>query len=124
MFDEYAVKYLNKIIDAIHDMNTPVIVHICGKMNAVKKFVPQIKSDAISTDSSISLKKLKEEYPGITTMGNLSTFLLEFGEEEKIALLTEKLKNEGINIISPACGLSTSTPLRNITAMTNRVKEL
>ncbi|MBC3796801.1 MtaA/CmuA family methyltransferase [Acetobacterium tundrae] len=123
MFGEYAVKYLNKIIDAIHETNTPVVVHICGKMNAVKKFVPQIKSDAISTDSSISLKKLKEEYSQLTTMGNLSTYLLEFGEAEKISILTEKLKNDGIDIISPACGLSTSTPLRNINAMTNRVKE-
>jgi len=123
MFDEYAVKYLNKIIDAIHETNTPVIVHICGKMNAVRKYVPEIRSDAISTDSSISLKKLKEEYPELTTMGNLSTYLLEFGEEEKIATVTEKLKEDGIDIISPACGLSTSTPLRNINAMTRRVKE-
>lgn len=123
MFDEYAVKYLNKIIDAIHEMNTPVIVHICGKMNAVRKYVPEIRSEAISTDSSISLKKLKEDYPELTTMGNLSTYLLEFGEAEKIATVTEKLKEDGIDIISPACGLSTSTPLRNINAMTSRVKE-
>ncbi|MEO1814326.1 MAG: uroporphyrinogen decarboxylase family protein [Acetobacterium sp.] len=122
MFDEYAVRYLNKIIAAIHETNTPVIVHICGKMNAVRKFVPAIKSDAISTDSSISLRKLKEDYPELTTMGNLSTYLLEFGETEKVAKQTEKLKLDGIDIIAPACGLSTSTPLVNITAMTNRVK--
>jgi [methyl-Co(III) methanol-specific corrinoid protein]:coenzyme M methyltransferase len=124
MFGEYAVRYLNKIIDAIHETNTPVIVHICGKMNAVKKYVPEIRSDAISTDSSISLKKLKEEYPGITTMGNVSTYLLEFGEAERVSNLTEKLKRDGIDIIAPACGLSTSTPLKNITAMTNCVKEV
>lgn len=122
MFDEYAVRYLNKIINAIHAMNTPVIVHICGKMNAVKKYIPKIKSDAISTDSSINLKILKDEYQGLTTMGNVSTYLLEFGDEEKIANQTSRLVNDGINIISPACGLSTSTPLKNIESMTKIVK--
>ncbi|OAA90512.1 MtaA/CmuA family methyltransferase [Clostridium ljungdahlii] len=123
MFKEYAVRYLNKVVDAIHAMNTPVIVHICGKMNAVKKYMPQIKSDAISTDSLVNLKMLKEEYPDLTTMGNLSTFLLEFGDEEKIANQTDRLVRDGINIISPACGLSTSTPLKNIASMTKVVKE-
>jgi len=123
MFDEYAVRYLNKIIRAIHAMNIPVIVHICGKMSAVKKYIPKINSDAISTDSSINLKMLKEEFPGLTTMGNVSTYLLEFGDEEKIAKQTIRLINDGINIISPACGLSTSTPLKNIESMTKMVKE-
>ena len=123
MFNEYAVRYLNKIVDAIHEMNTPVIVHICGKMNAVKKYIPQIKSDAISTDVSVNLKMLKDEYPKLTTMGNVSTFVLEFGDEEKVVNQTSRLVKEGINIISPACGLSTSTPLKNIASMTKVVKE-
>jgi [methyl-Co(III) methanol-specific corrinoid protein]:coenzyme M methyltransferase len=123
LFDEYAVRYLNKIVDAIHAMNTPVIVHICGKMNAVKKYIHYIKSDAISTDAVVSLKLLKEEYPTLTTMGNLSTFLLESGEQEKIAKQTNRLVNDGINIIAPACGLSTSTPVKNIVTMTKVVKE-
>jgi len=123
MFDEYAVRYLNKIINAIHSMNIPVIVHICGKMNAVKKYIPEIRSDAISTDVSVNLKMLKEEYPQLTTMGNISTFVLEFGDEEKVANQAARLVNDGINIISPACGLSTSTPLKNIASMTKVVKE-
>lgn len=123
MFKEYAVRYLNKIVDAVHAMNTPVIVHICGKMSAVKKYMPEIKSDAISTDSIVNLKMLKEEYPEITTMGNLSTFLLEFGDEGKVANQTNRLLRNGINIIAPACGLSTSTPLKNIVSMTKVVKE-
>lgn len=121
-FNEYAVRYLNQVIDAIHAMNTKAIVHICGKMNAVKKYIPEIKSDAISTDAFISLKMLKEEYPTLTTMGNLSTFILEFSDEEKVANVTNKLVKDGIDIIAPACGLSTSTPLKNIVSMTTIVK--
>lgn len=122
IFKEYAVRYINKVVDAIHDAGAGVIVHICGKMDAVKKYIPEIKSDAISTDALVNLRLLKEEYPELTTMGNLSTFLLELGTPDKISAQTERLIKEGINIISPACGLSTATTIENINAMTNTVK--
>jgi [methyl-Co(III) methanol-specific corrinoid protein]:coenzyme M methyltransferase len=32
MFEEYAVTYLNKLIDGIRQTETPVIVHICGNL--------------------------------------------------------------------------------------------
>lgn len=123
MFEEYAVRYLNKLIDGIHSLNAPVIVHICGNMNTVKNLIPQIKSDAISTDAVVNLRLLKEEFPSLTTMGNLSTYLLQFGTPDKVYAQTKRLLNDGIDIISPACGLSTSSSLENIQALTNTVKE-
>jgi MtaA/CmuA family methyltransferase len=123
MFEEYAVTYLNKVIDGIHAFGAPVIVHICGNMNTVKPLIPSIRSDAISTDALVNLKLLKKEYPEITTMGNLSTYLLEFGKPTEVADRAESLVRDGVDIISPACGLSTSTALENINAMTTVVKE-
>ena len=122
MFGEYAVVYINKLVDAIHEMGVPVIVHICGKMQAVTQHIANLHADAISVDALVSLKKLKEAYPHLTTMGNLSTFLLEFGEADKIQQNTERLISEDINILAPACGLSTSTPLSNIQAFTGTAK--
>jgi len=123
MFDEFAVTYLNRIIDGIHASGAPVLVHICGEMKAVKPSLARLHADAISTDAFVNLKQLKAEYPEITTMGNLSTILLESGEEEKVARRTASLVRDGIDIISPACGLSTSTSLAAIRAMTGTVKE-
>lgn len=123
MFEEYALRYINKLVDGIHSVNAPVIVHICGNMNTVKPLIPQIKSDAISTDALVNLRLLKEEFPSLTTMGNLSTFLLELGTPEKVSAQTERLLSDGIDIISPACGLSTSSPIENIQALTSTVKE-
>ncbi len=123
MFEEYAVPYLNKLIDGIHAMNAAVIVHICGNMNTVKHLLPQIKSDAISTDALVNLRLLKEEFPSLTTMGNLSTYLLEFAGPDQISKQTAKLVRDGIDIISPACGLSTSSALENIRALTDTVKK-
>lgn len=122
MFEEYAVTYLNKVIEGIHTSNSPVILHICGNMNRVKHLIPLLKSDVISTDALVNLQALKEEFPQLITMGNLSTYLLESAAPEKIIERTSQLIRNGIDIISPACGLSTSTPLANIQAMTKTVK--
>jgi [methyl-Co(III) methanol-specific corrinoid protein]:coenzyme M methyltransferase len=71
----------------------------------------------------LSLKGLKAEFPELTTMGNLSTYLLQSGGREQVAGRARQLVRNGVDIISPACGLSTSTALATIAAMTAAVKE-
>ena len=122
LFQEYAIRYLNDLAASIHALATPVIVHICGKMGAGARLLPGLASDAISVDAMIDLKGLKSTAPGLTTMGNLSTYLLQWGSPQKIADRAVELVQDGVNIIAPACGLSTSTTLANITAMTRAVQ--
>ena len=122
MFGDYAVPYLNRLADAIHGRGAKAIIHICGRMEAVKKYLPELHSDAVSTDAMVNLKAIKAEYDGLTVMGNVSTFALQLQEPEPIRTVTEKLVADGIDIISPACGLSTKTPVGNIAAMTEVVK--
>jgi [methyl-Co(III) methanol-specific corrinoid protein]:coenzyme M methyltransferase len=123
MFKEFAVPYLNKLIDGIHGTGVPVVVHICGDIKSVKQYIPEIRCEAISTDAMVNLKSLKEEFPSIVTMGNLSTYTLEFGNPERVSAQTKRLVENKIDIIAPACGLSTSSPLDNIKALTQTVKE-
>jgi [methyl-Co(III) methanol-specific corrinoid protein]:coenzyme M methyltransferase len=123
MFSEYAVLYLNRLNDEIKKLGVPVIVHICGKMQAVTESIAKLHADAISVDAFVSLTKLKAKYPSITTMGNFSTYMLEFAQTPAVEKMAEKLLLDKIEILAPACGLSTSTPLKNITAFTGRVKD-
>jgi [methyl-Co(III) methanol-specific corrinoid protein]:coenzyme M methyltransferase len=124
MFEEYAVPYINKIAAAIIAMDVPVIVHICGDVKSVKQHIKNLQGKAISVDAMVNLQTLKQEYSALTTMGNLSTYLLEFSEREKVYTATQSLLKHDIDILAPACGLSTSTPLSNITAFTSAVKEI
>ncbi len=121
MFKEYAVPYLQKAITAVHEIGLPVIVHICGDLNPVKASLLTLGADVISVDAVMSLRRLKEEFPSLKTMGNVSTFMLESGPADKIQQRTAQLVTDGIDIIAPACGLSTSTPLANIRALTETV---
>jgi [methyl-Co(III) methanol-specific corrinoid protein]:coenzyme M methyltransferase len=123
LFKEFAVPYINRIVEEVHKTGVPVIVHICGDVKTVKKHLPALRGNAISVDAMVNLHKLKEEFPSLTTMGNLSTYMLESGDTEKIFTAAGRLLEQKIDILSPACGLSTSTPLSNIKAFTSRVKE-
>jgi [methyl-Co(III) methanol-specific corrinoid protein]:coenzyme M methyltransferase len=90
-------------------------------MSRSRALLPKLHADAISADAQVSLKALKADF-GLTTMGNVSTYLLQFGDAERVAKNTVRLIEDGVDIIAPACGLSTSTGIGNIRAMTGAVK--
>ncbi|GHS95479.1 methylcobamide--CoM methyltransferase [Planctomycetales bacterium] len=124
LFAEFAVPYLHELVAAIHAAGAPAMVHICGNTDNCRQHWVAIGADAVSVDAMINLAKLKNEFPAaFATMGNLSTFLLEFSDAEKIAARARQLVADGIDIIAPACGLSTSTKLAAIRAMTDAVRE-
>jgi [methyl-Co(III) methanol-specific corrinoid protein]:coenzyme M methyltransferase len=123
LFEEYALPALNRIVEVLHKMGRPVILHICGDVRMVKKHLFALAGDALSVDAMVNLAALKEENTSLTTMGNLSTYLLESGSRNTVHHTAEILLGKGIDILAPACGLSTSTPLENIIAFTGAVKE-
>jgi [methyl-Co(III) methanol-specific corrinoid protein]:coenzyme M methyltransferase len=124
MFEAFALRHLNDLVDRVHALGAPVILHICGDLARVRPLLPDLRADALSTDAMVSLKALKGDYPGITTMGNLSTILLQSASREKVAQRARDLVRDGVDIISPACGLSTSTALPTIAALTGAVKDI
>ena len=122
LFEEYALYYINQLAGAVHRLGVPVIVHICGDVRTAKQSLFALQGDALSVDAMVNLAALKEEKAGLTAMGNLSTYLLESGNPGAVASATETLLRRNIDIIAPACGLSTSTPLENIRSFTGAVK--
>ena len=122
-FNEYALRYLNELADEIHRLGVPVLVHICGNISSVEGLLAKLHSEALSTDAAVNLAEFKARFPHVTVMGNVSTYALQFGDPERIAKRTRQLVEQGVDILAPACGLSTSTPLANIQALTGAVKE-
>jgi MtaA/CmuA family methyltransferase len=122
-FEEYALRYLNRLIDGIHGLGAKVLVHICGNVGPVEHLVAQLHGEVISTDAQVNLSRLKRTYPHLVTMGNVSTTMLQFSEPERIVRHTRQLLDDGVDIIAPACGIGTTTPLANVKAMTETVKD-
>ncbi|WP_432404103.1 methylcobamide:CoM methyltransferase MtbA [Wukongibacter sp. M2B1] len=123
LFKEFAVKYINKIVDGIQNENIPTIVHICGQMKKVYHEVNKIKSGVLSFDSIVSMNEARKNLGDRLIMGNVSTYTIEFGEPDKIAELTQKCVKDGSNIISPACGLGMKSPIKNVRSMIKSLKK-
>ncbi len=123
LFEEFAVKYINQLVEGIQQEKVGTIVHICGQMKKVYPQVNQIKSDVLSFDSIVSIKEARENLGDRLLMGNVSTYTIEFGDPEKISELTKKSVKDGSNIIAPACGLGMKSPLKNVQAMLEALRE-
>ncbi|MEG0371757.1 MAG: uroporphyrinogen decarboxylase family protein, partial [Clostridium sp.] len=122
LFEEFVVKYINKLIASIHKKNVSTIVHICGKMQSVYTKVNQINSDVLSFDSIVSMKEARSNLGDRLLMGNVSTYTIEFGEPKKVSDLTQKCVRDGANIIAPACGLGMKSPLKNVKSIIESFK--
>ena len=68
------------------------------------------------------MKNAGENLPGRQLMGNVSTIALERSTPDKIDSITKKCINDGVVIISPACGLGMASPMENVRAMLKAVK--
>ncbi|MEN6349429.1 MAG: uroporphyrinogen decarboxylase family protein [Syntrophomonas sp.] len=121
-FRNYTVKYINRVLD---ELQAPLsIVHICGSLHSVYDVLPEIHCNIFSFDSSVSIADVKKVLPEKALMGNVSTHALGTSSPEKITQLVNFCRQKGINIISPACGLPTTTPLINVQTMVRAAKEL
>lgn len=120
-FEKFSVPLYKELVDFIHSKNTQVIIHICGDVNKIIDGLNTVGADALSFDSCVNMRFAKSK---ITTklMGNVSTQLLDIGTEEKIISITENAISSGVDIVSPACGLSMSTSTEKLKAMTDFVK--
>jgi len=122
-FKEFAVTYLNKVLDGLQAEKMGTIVHICGQMTPVYNEVKEVRSSALSFDSIVSLRTARANLGDRVLMGNVSTYALEFNQPDQVRSLTKNCLKNGSDIISPACGLGMKSPLRNIRAILESVKE-
>lgn len=117
-FAEFCLPYLNRLTEHFQDRrHTDVIVHICGRLKGTGAFLPQMSAKAISVDSVVPISRLKQLAPQKAAMGNVSTYILEKAQPDKVAKAGRVCLKHGVNILAPACGISPLTPLVNIRSL-------
>ena len=70
------------------------------------------------------MKKARENLAAAPIMGNINTQLLHQGIPERVCRAVGHALEHKVDIIAPACGLSMSTPLENLRALTDMVKNV
>lgn len=121
-FDKFAMPMYRKFLKFMKKNQIPVILHICGNARNIIPSLNTLDVEVLSFDSIINMRYAKKHID-TRLMGNVNTLLLQQGEGEKIVSITKNAIDSGVDIVSPACGLGMSTPLKNLRAMTNCVKE-
>lgn len=123
-FREFVTPLLVRLVKEIRAAGAGAIVHICGDAGALLEELNNIKGAALSFDSLVDMKKAKEKLGTSPLMGNISTQLLHQGNPERIIRTVKRDVDCGVDIISPACGISLQTPLANLQTLTDTVKGL
>lgn len=123
-FNEFAVPYLNRIIDELSIYaKGGTIIHICGRLKSIYKELNSLNSNAISFDSITNVKQVKENVSDKVIMGNVSTFALENSDKISLETMSNSCMNNGVDILSPACGIGVRTKLENIQAIVECAKK-
>ena len=124
LFKEFAAPYLNKIVNSVkEDAPGGTIIHICGKLKSVYGILNSLDSDAISFDSIASVREVANNVNNKAIMGNVSTLALEKSSPDIIKNLAKGCIKNGVDILSPACGIGPRTKLENIQSMVEVAKE-
>ncbi|GCD11019.1 methylcobamide:CoM methyltransferase MtbA [Clostridium tagluense] len=123
MFREFALPYLNTIIDALkHECAGGTIIHICGRLKSIYSELKELHSNAISFDAITNVTQMVEFVDNKVIMGNVSTFALENSSQENIKSIAQNCMHSGCDILSPACGIGTKTSMDNIRSMVDAAK--
>lgn len=123
LFQEFTVRYLIPLIDHVHARGAPVILHLCGNLETVLPALADLGADALSVGAATRIRAVREAVPGLPLMGNVGTAKMHRGDSGDIAAHARRLLAEGVDILAPACGLSTRTPLANIRALTSAARD-
>ncbi len=116
-FREFVAPRLARINRAVLAEGSEVVVHVCGDVRTIVDVMREVPMTAFSFDSLVDVAEMRALWPDGRFMGNVSTALLDRGTPERIDLAVAGVRYRGIDIVAPACGIATSTPLANVAAM-------
>lgn len=118
-FEQAVFPHLERLTAAIREAGGRVLLHMCGALGKSAAAVSRLSCDAYIPDASLSPAELRQIVPDLAVVGNISTFLLHQGQPQAIAKLAARLiRDGGVHVLAPTCGMSSATPLANILAMT------
>ena len=125
-FEKMVLPYLQRLTKS---MPVPVTLHICGRANHLVELMCKTGVTGISVDSPTDITKIKDRVPpNVIILGNLApvdVLLMKKPEEVRQAALDILKSMEGVPnfALLSGCDLPVGTPMENIEAMINAVKE-
>jgi len=125
-FEQVVLPYLQRYTKSLA---VPASLHICGRANHLVELMCKTGVDALSLDSPTDITKIKDKVPpDIMILGNLApvdVLMMKNPAQVREATLglLKAMKDVPNFALMSGCDLPIGTPMENIEAMMNTVKE-
>ncbi|WMW26363.1 methylcobamide:CoM methyltransferase MtbA [Methanolobus sediminis] len=117
-YEKFVVPFHKKIIDAMHEVNVPVVLHICGDTTQGLALMESSGVDAISVDQNVDAAAAVANVEKAVIVGNLDPVNMLWNQTpETIREQSQKVIDAGIGLLAPGCGTVSKTPTVNLQAM-------
>lgn len=129
LIDEFSTPYVNKIREAVEDDNFVVLYHNCGNIEPLLENVKNIDAAAYSFGNAIDIETTLKVIPGdkliignIDPAGTIRQGTPEQIRKETLELMERCCKYPNF-VIASGCDIPPMSPLENIEAFFDAVKE-
>lgn len=128
LYEEFALPHQQKLIQSIHEAGAKVKLHICGNLNPVLDLVAQTGADIIDLDYMVDMKKAAALFPKTSCIcGNFDPVgILLQGNKEDVKREVKRcmeISQLNPNMISPGCEIPKNTPIENVLAIQEAIRE-
>jgi uroporphyrinogen decarboxylase len=130
-FQEFSFPYLTALVEHIHSKGRPATLHICGKTSPIWDRMADTGADCLSIDNDADLLAAKQRIGHrVRLMGNVhpSAIMLQGTPEAIRRAVLDCVVAAGDSprglVVASGCSLPTETPLENIDAMLDAVREI
>jgi [methyl-Co(III) methylamine-specific corrinoid protein]:coenzyme M methyltransferase len=122
-YEKFVVPYHKKICDAMHELNVPVVLHVCGDTTLGLSLMETCGVDGISVDQNVDAATAVGNVKNATIVGNLDPVNMLWNQTpEAIKEQSQKVLDAGIGLLAPGCGIVSKTPTENLQAMVEMAK--
>ena len=122
-FKQLVVPAHKAIVEAMTERGVLSIVHICGDTTLSLGLMEESGCAAISVDQTVDIATAKTKVNSARIVGNIDPVaVLWKGSPEKVAEVTQKAIDDGVDIIAPGCGIVSKSPSANLKAMADTAK--
>lgn len=107
----------------MHEVNVPVVLHICGDTTPGLALMESCGVDAISVDQNVDAAAAVSSVEKAVIVGNLDPVNMLWNQTpEKIKEQSQAVLDAGIGLLVPGCGIVSKTPTENLQAMVEMAK--
>lgn len=126
-YQTFALPYLKRIIDAVHEMHARVRLHICGDITHILELIAETNIDIVDLDWMVDIETARKKLgPDICIAGNFDPVaVLQNGDPEEIKKHVMKGEQQAGDkyMVCPGCEVPPDTPFENMTAFCPGPKE-